>query len=225
MNRQEIKMKAKEIVKNNLGNFWRGYAFILILSYVLQFLALKISSFKVFDKCLFMIDLLDSEQCLFSKIDIVGSIGSILITLIIAPLSFGFIYYILKLIRKENLDVNDIFKFKNNFLVIFILNLIIAFLTEIGYVFLIIPGIIISLNYALVSYVYADKQASIKDTLKESRELITGYRLDYLIFNLSFIGWMILSVLTFGVLLIWVLPYYQISQALYYENLQKIKNC
>lgn len=225
MNRQEIKMKAKEIVKNNLGNFWRGYAFILILSYVLQFLVLKISSFKVFDKCLFMIDLLDSEQCLFSKIDIVGSIGSILITLIIAPLSFGFIYYILKLIRKENLDVNDIFKFKNNFLVIFILNLIIAFLTEIGYVFLIIPGIIISLNYALVSYVYADKQASIKDTLKESRELITGYRLDYLIFNLSFIGWMILSVLTFGVLLIWVLPYYQISQALYYENLQKIKNC
>lgn len=224
MNKKEIKAKAKEIANEHLGDFWRGYALILILTYILQFLVSKLSTLRIFNKCLYSMNILGKQECILSNGSIVNSIGSLVISLIVAPLTFGFIYYILKIVRKEKFDANDIFKFKKDFIVIALINLIVYVLTQIGSLLFIIPGIIISLNYSLVSFVYADKQKGVKETLNDSKELIKGHRLDYFIFDLSFMGWIFLSLLTFGILLVWVLPYYQISHALYYENLKTVKN-
>ncbi|MBQ7141358.1 MAG: DUF975 family protein [Bacilli bacterium] len=224
MNRREIKAKAKKIANEHLGDFWRGYALILILTYVLQFLVSKLSALSIFNKCLYSMNILGEQECILSNGSIVNSIGSLIISLIVAPLTFGFIYYILKIVRKEKFDANDIFKFKKEFIVIALINLVVYVLTQIGSLLFIIPGIIISLNYSLVSFVYADKQKGVKETLNDSKELIKGHRLDYLLFDLSFMGWIFLSLLTFGILLVWVLPYYQISHALYYENLKTVKN-
>lgn len=88
----------------------------------------------------------------------------------------------------------------------------------------IIPGIIAALSYSMVYMLYADDQSSTAmDYLDQSKELMHGYKWNYFVFGLSFLGWELLSVLTFGILLIWVLPYYTVAEVMYYDELKKIK--
>ena len=51
-----------------------------------------------------------------------------------------------------------------------------------------------------------------------------GYKADLFVFVLSFFGWFLLSMLTLGILLIWIIPYYQTAITIYYEKLRQIKN-
>jgi uncharacterized membrane protein len=60
--------------------------------------------------------------------------------------------------------------------------------------------------------------------LSKSRELMKGYKWDYFVFNLSFIGWILLSIITFGILFVYVIPYISIADTIYYDELKKIKD-
>lgn len=80
-----------------------------------------------------------------------------------------------------------------------------------------------SLAYAMVTFLVIDTEVSGSDALKESRKMMKGYKGNYFIFILSFIGWILLTPFTLGILLIWLVPYMTISQVLYYEKL-KAKN-
>jgi len=46
--------------------------------------------------------------------------------------------------------------------------------------------------------------------------MMKGYKLDLFILWLSFIGWFILSVITFGIALIWVVPYIRLATTEFY---------
>ena len=48
-----------------------------------------------------------------------------------------------------------------------------------------------------------------------------GHKWEYFVLNLSFIGWFLLSSLTFGLLLFYVMPYYQATMAEYYRYLKE----
>lgn len=90
----------------------------------------------------------------------------------------------------------------------------------VGFLLLIIPGIIIALNYAFVFYLLADNnKLEIKECMSKSKELIKGYRLNYCLFMLSFIGWILLCVLI--VPIIWVVPYITTAETLYYDKLKE----
>ncbi|MGL4982760.1 MAG: DUF975 family protein [Treponemataceae bacterium] len=90
-----------------------------------------------------------------------------------------------------------------------------------------IPAIIKTFAYSQVFYILADnpKIGAFK-ALKMSTIMTRGYKWDLFILNLSFIGWLILSSLTGGVLLLWVLPYMMSTHANAYLFLkdQAIKN-
>ena len=58
--------------------------------------------------------------------------------------------------------------------------------------------------------------------VKKSKEMMLGYKNDYFLFMLSFTGWILFSILTLGIGLIYVIPYITVCQALYYEELKKI---
>ena len=56
--------------------------------------------------------------------------------------------------------------------------------------------------------------------IKASMDLIEGRFWDVVIFSLSFIPWFLLGVVTFGIGLIWIFPYFGISFANYYLELK-----
>ena len=50
-----------------------------------------------------------------------------------------------------------------------------------------------------------------------------GHRGKYILLQLSFIGWIILSVFTLYIGMLWIFPYMQISMICFYEALKENK--
>ena len=84
----------------------------------------------------------------------------------------------------------------------------------------VIPGIRAAFSYALVYLVKADHPDWDADRcIGESKRLMEGNRWRYFCFCLSFLGWWILGVLTCGLAFIVALPYFNVAQAAFYEDL------
>lgn len=61
-------------------------------------------------------------------------------------------------------------------------------------------------------------ELSAKDIVNKSEELMKDNRWRLFCLGLSFIGWLILSSFTFGIGILFLLPYIQISFATFYEE-------
>ena len=84
----------------------------------------------------------------------------------------------------------------------------------------VIPGIRAAFSYALIYLVKADHPDWDADRcIGESKRLMEGNRWRYFCFCLSFLGWCILGVLTFGLAFLVVIPYFNVAQAAFYEEL------
>ena len=57
-----------------------------------------------------------------------------------------------------------------------------------------------------------------------SAQMMDGHKMEFFVLQLSFLGWWILSVLTFGLLAVfYVSPYYAVTVCDYYENLKALE--
>lgn len=89
---------------------------------------------------------------------------------------------------------------------------------------MIIPGIIAAYRYLLTGYIIAENpQIKVKDALRRSAELMKGNKWRAFCLNLSFIGWFLLGMLTFGIAMLWVSPYVSAAQASFYRELSGSK--
>lgn len=87
---------------------------------------------------------------------------------------------------------------------------------------LVIPGIIKTYAYAMTYYILQDNP-DMKgiDAITASRQMMNGHKWDLFVLHLSFIGWFLLSSLTFGILQIcYVAPYLSATTAAFYDNLK-----
>ena len=86
----------------------------------------------------------------------------------------------------------------------------------------IIPGIIKSYEYRLVPYIVSENpNINYKDALAESKKLMQGNKWKSFVLDLSFIGWDILSLMTWGFLdIFFVGPYKASTDAALYETLK-----
>ena len=108
----------------------------------------------------------------------------------------------------------------NIILPIFAVNIIVSLAVVVGCVFLIVPGVIVGLMFSMTSYLLADGETNIGDVLKKSINMMKGYKWNYFVFCLSFLGWILLGVVTLGLAYIYVLPYMNVATTLYYEELK-----
>lgn len=97
------------------------------------------------------------------------------------------------------------------------------------YVFLwslcfIVPGIIKALSYAMTPYIlddYPDIEQG--EALKVSEEMMKGHKARLLRLHLSFLGWWILGLMSFGIGLLWVIPYRNVALAAFYDDLKEVR--
>lgn len=85
-----------------------------------------------------------------------------------------------------------------------------------------IPGIVKGIAYSLTPYILADcPNVKARDALKLSMRMTQGYKADIFVTMLSFLGWLILSAFTFGILeIVYVGPYMNTTLAGVYEELK-----
>ena len=85
----------------------------------------------------------------------------------------------------------------------------------------IIPGIIKMFSYAMTPYILEENpELSAGEAIDRSRAMMKGHKFDLFWLWLSFIGWLILSLLTLGIGGLWLGPYQQTAIAAFYEDVK-----
>ena len=144
-------------------------------------------------------------------------IGSLLVS---GPLSVGFALVAINIVRKNNPKIENLFAAFNDFVRAFILWLINTIFIALWTLLFIIPGIIKSLSYSMSYFILIDNpDISANEARKRSMQLMHGNKWRLFCLDFSFIGWILLSFLTFGILLFWIMPYIQVAHAEFYQSL------
>lgn len=136
----------------------------------------------------------------------------------------GYCSFNLKLVDDEEPAFRNLFSQFRKAKSIIIAYLLRFLFETIGYMLFIVPGIIVSYNYAMVPFILADNPSvSGKEALKMSKEMMYGNRWRLFCLQFSFIGWILLTVLSFGVGSIWLTPYQNAALASFYRELVPAK--
>lgn len=85
----------------------------------------------------------------------------------------------------------------------------------------VIPGVIKAYEYRMVPYLLAEHpEMSSGEIFARSKEMMQGNKWDTFVLDISFVGWVLLSGITFGVLYIfWVGPYIAATDAALYHRI------
>ena len=85
----------------------------------------------------------------------------------------------------------------------------------------VIPGIVAVYRYRFAIYnLVSDNSLSASEAIALSCRQTEGMKMDLFVLDLSFIGWSLVSILTFDILNIWLMPYMILSDLGYYEQAQ-----
>ena len=147
-----------------------------------------------------------------------------ILTLLCLPLGWGFVVYFLNLIRNDNTDYERLFDGYKDFIRIFLAEFLVNLAMGIGMILLIIPGIIIGSGLVMTGFILKDdKEISAVDAMKKSWEMTDGHKGALVLLFLSFLGWIILSIFTLGIGMLFIYPYMQTALAHCYEDLKAEK--
>lgn len=208
IDRIKVKAEARQIVQENLGTIWQALIIIVIAAFVVTL------GGNLLHLLFYPAVSLDIPVA-------TDSIMSILIFLVETFLSIGLLNYLLKLVRGMNPTLNDLFNVKSIYLTAIVASILIGIYTFLWSLLLIIPGIIAAISYSMTFYILVDNpEMGFSEAISASKKMMNGHKMEFFIFQLSFIGWGILCALTCGILYIWVGPYILAATTLYYEKLR-----
>ena len=86
---------------------------------------------------------------------------------------------------------------------------------------LIIPGVVKHYSYAMTPYILKEEpEMKNNAAIEKSMVMMDGNKMKLFLLDLSFIGWAILCLFTFGIGFFFLQPYMQASHAAFYEDLK-----
>ena len=204
----ELRAQARERLEGQWGTFVLMTFLMLVIQTILQIPG-YIGS---------LLEILSPENVLASLS--FSNISNIL-SLLALPLSWGLTVSLLRNHREESVDLENLFdgfrggRYTRVFCALFLVNLF----TFLWALLLIIPGIMKAFSYALTPYIIMDEpELTARQAITRSCEIMQGRRWKLFCLSLSFIGWGILSLLTFGIGFLWLAPYMNASIAAFYED-------
>lgn len=204
----ELRAQARERLEGQWGTFVLMTFLMLVIQTILQIPG-YIGS---------LLEILSPENVLASLS--FSNISNIL-SLLALPLSWGLTVSLLRNHREESVNLENLFdgfrggRYTRVFCALFLVNLF----TFLWALLLIIPGIMKAFSYALTPYILLDEpELTARQAITRSCEIMEGRRWKLFCLYLSFIGWGILSLLTFGIGFLWLAPYMNASIAAFYED-------
>ena len=86
---------------------------------------------------------------------------------------------------------------------------------------LIVPGIIKAFAYSMATYIsYDHPELSANECIDRSMDMMKGHKWELFVLYLSFIGWALLCLPTFGIGYLWLIPYVNVTVSKFYEELK-----
>ena len=193
MNRAELKAQAKQQITGKIGIL---FAISLVIA-VLSGLATVV----------------------LGLIPVVGSVAASIIVTPAFTLSLIRIY--LNLANGQTPAVGDSFSGFDDFWSAFKVNFFVGLFTFLWSLLFYIPGIIKAISYSFSFYILAENKGKpALECINESKAMTEGHKMDLFVLGLSFIGWALLCIITFGIAYIWVGPYMQATFVNAYNSLK-----
>lgn len=123
-------------------------------------------------------------------------LSSIYLILVTGAFMLGITLFFLAMFRRQRVGVSDIFLGFEQFVKALGLMLFQSLFIALWSLLLIIPGIIAALRYSQAFFILADDPTKgIRQCMNESKQMMKGNCAKYFCLQLSFIGWMILSMI------------------------------
>lgn len=86
---------------------------------------------------------------------------------------------------------------------------------------LLVPGIVKSYSYSLTYFVLRDNpELKFNGAIERSMAMMKGHKFDLFYLQLTFIGWILLCILTLGIAYLWIAPYIQAATVHFYEDVK-----
>ena len=219
----EVKETGKAAFKKN---YWR----CVLVSFILALLTAgssatgQSSSFKNADQANIPNEQMATFIAFVAGFIIAFSIIWILLRIfVLNHLEVGCYTFLKKNITEDKVDLSELkagfVKYSRTLVTILLRDIFLA----LWICLFIIPGLIKSYSYMMVPYILLDEpELSPKEVITRSRKMMNGNKWRAFLLDLSFIGWVLLSLLTCGLVgLLYEEPYRRSARASLYHELKK----
>ena len=148
--------------------------------------------------------------------------GQIIGILIAGPLAVGGAYFALNIVRDQVAQTDDLFfSFNNNLSNSILAYLLVVAFALIGFVLLIIPGVIVALALSQTWFILAENPSMDSyDAIMSSKKMMDGYKFKLFKIQLRLLGLGLLCLLTLGIGFLWLIPYQYVVYAKFYEEVK-----
>ncbi len=148
---------------------------------------------------------------------------SIALTVFFSPVLFGYRRYNLELAGGQKPGIKTLFSlYKGNLGRAFCLIFLRGFFVSLWTLLFIVPGIIASYRYAMADYLMTqDSNLSAMEAIKKSKQMMHGHKMELFLLHVSFIGWILLGMLTCGIGFLWISPYIEQTQTQFFLQLSQ----
>ena len=147
--------------------------------------------------------------------------GTLIGYLFIPAIIVGFCLILIGMTKNIAPQFGDMFKSANLFGRALWLCIIMEFFITLWTMLLIVPGIIKSISYSMSYFILAEHpELTARQALNESKRIMVGNKMSYFVLMLSFIPWLLLCMITFGIAMIYVGPYMYTAIANFYNAIK-----
>lgn len=153
------------------------------------------------------------------SLPLIAGVVLMVYNIFVSIINIGYCRVCLMTAREEQIAFRDIFEAFGFWVKAILLTLVQGIIIMLGTLCFVIPGIILSFSYSQTTFVLIDNpDMGIFKILRTSREMMEGHKIEFFVFELSYILWNMLTAVI-GVASVFVLPYMNVGRALYYEHL------
>ena len=202
MNNSEIIKETKSILKGNYNKVIVPFFLFAIISGVLQNQDIISSIY--------------SDYGVFS-----GAVYSVLVLVVGSVIAVGLASFSLSIIEGQ-MDINklkDGLSIVNKAFIFYVLYIVIVVL---GFICLIVPGIIFSLMFSQVYYILCkDPEIEVIDAFKKSAAMMNGHKWQYFKLSLRYGFYFFLSIFTLFIWALWLFPQMYTSYALFHKKVSE----
>jgi len=148
---------------------------------------------------------------------VLGVIGFVYMILIVGPVDYGVVFAYLKAARGDKLEIKDMFEAFGNYWNAVLANILVSAIVIIGFILLIIPGIIFACKLAFTPYLVVDRKMQVIEAVKESWRMTDGHAWEVFLIGLLAIPISFAGLICFGVGIIVSLMWIRLAFASLYH--------
>jgi uncharacterized membrane protein len=149
---------------------------------------------------------------------------NIVVVCVSAYIQLGLAVYCIGLYKRDEVNYVTIFSRFNGLKPIVFIS-ILSIVIMLGFILLIIPGIILALMYSQVFFILADDpDVGTIEAFNKSEKMMRGHKWQLFMLNLEAALYFFASIFTLFIWLAWLLPRYSVAMAGFYEELKKENN-